>query len=282
MPRFPFTATSRLLALSAHLRPTRALSTMASIPATSRAVIQPDPTSHLLEAATLPVPTPGADDYVVHVRGTSPCLGELTWEVAFPSLFTNRLHRVPGTEGAGVVVASPSNGAFNVGDEIIFRLDAWLSGTLREYTLIPTANAARKPDSLSWTEASATPLSSLTGWQGIFEHGVLDPAGISDDAARKANAGKRVLVTGASGSVGMWALRFGAAAGAQMIGVGSGNKADEMLAAGAKEVVDYKVQSVDQWAAAGNVVDQVLDCTGKDLGKVWAALKDGGRFLSVW
>ncbi|CAK9785622.1 alcohol dehydrogenase zinc-binding domain-containing protein [Cutaneotrichosporon oleaginosum] len=247
--------------------------------APARAVIQPDPATSALVATTLPLPAPSADDYIIAVRGTSPCLGELTWELAFPTLFTHRTHRVPGTEGAGVVLASPAGAAFAPGDAVMFRLDAWLSGTLREVTLVPAANVARKPQSLGWSEASATPLSSLTAWQGLFEHGVLDAEGIEGKGG-KGNDGKKVLVTGASGSVGMWALRFGTAAGATMVALGSGAKGDEMRAAGAAEVIDYRTQRVDEWAKT-NAVDQVLDCTGKDTGAVWAALKPGGRFLSV-
>ncbi|BEI81846.1 hypothetical protein CcaverHIS002_0210060 [Cutaneotrichosporon cavernicola] len=244
--------------------------------APARAVIQPDPAKSLLQATSLTLPSPGVDDYLIAMRGTAPCLGELTWESAYPEMFSKRIHRVPGTEGAGVVLATPANGQFKVGDAVMFRLDAWLSGTLRDYTLVPAANVARKPTSLSWTEASATPLSSLTAWQGLFEHGVLDASSIGEAKDK----GKKVLVTGASGSVGMWALRFGHAAGATMVALGSGAKAADMKAAGAAEVIDYRTQSVDDWAK-NNSVDQVLDCTGKDTAKVWSALKDGGRFLSM-
>ncbi len=269
---------SRLLTRLTHsTRPLTTASKM-SYAAPARAVIQPDPAKSHLEATTLTLPAPAADEYVIQMRGTSPCLNELTWEINFPAVFGNRVHRVPGTEGAGVVLAAPQGGAFKPGDAVMFRLDATLSGTLRDYTLVPAANVAKKPACLSWTEASATPLSSLTAWQGIFEHGVLDPAAIAGD--KSANKGKKVLVTGASGSVGLWALRFGSAAGAHMVGLGSGAKAQEMKDAGAAEVIDYRTQSVDEWAKS-NSVDQVFDCTGKDTAKVWTALKDGGRFLSV-
>lgn len=252
-----------------------------SIPKSSRAFIQLDPSSTKIEATTLPVPDAGTDTYLIHVRGTSPCPGELTWEKAFPSLFSARTHRVPGTEGAGVIVASPPEAPLKAGDEVWWRVQAWLHGSLREYTAIPTECVSLKAKTLNWTEASATPLSALTGWQGVFDQGVLDPAGINDAAVREVNASKRVMVTGASGSVGNWAVRFGAAAGGYMVAVGSGAKADEMRDAGAKEVVDYKGDGVAAWAKE-NKVDQVLDCTGRDTEKAWGALEDGGAFLSVW
>lgn len=254
---------------------------MTTIPKTSRAVVQPDPSSSHLEATTLPVPSHGADNYLIQVKGTSPCPGELTWEKAFPGLYADRVHRVPGTEGAGVVVSAPPEAPLKAGDEVWWRVNAWLNGSLREYSAIPTECVARKAKTLNWIEASATPLSALTGWQGVFEQGVLDPSGITHEAVRKENAKKRVMVTGASGSVGNWAVRFGAAAGGHMVAVGSGAKADEMRAAGAKEVVDYKAGGVEAWAKE-NTVDQVFDCTGRDTGAAWGALKDGGAFLSVW
>ncbi|CAK9784834.1 NAD(P)-binding protein [Cutaneotrichosporon oleaginosum] len=238
------------------------------------ALIQPDAAKRHLEMANLPLLPAAEDAYVVAVRASAACRGELGWENADPHLFTHRPQRVPGPEGAGVVVTAPAGAEFQAGDEIMWALDAWASGSMREYTAVPVGAAARRPK-VSWAEAAAIPLSAETAWQGLFEQG-----GLKAVFDGQANAGKRVLVTGASGSVGLWALRFGSAAGAYMVGVGSGARAGEMRANGAAEVVDYTTTSVGEWARPGQI-DLVLDCSGIDQVGAWAALRDGGTFLSV-
>lgn len=259
-----------------------------SLPKTVKAVIQPDPASSDLELTTLPFPEmENDDDHLVKVEGTSPCLGELTWEAAFPSLFEGKKRdRVPGTEGSGVIIKAPAGSEFKDGDQVFWRTDAWITGAAREYTIVPGKFLARKPGSLSLIQAAATPLSSLTAWQGLFEHGNLDPEAIEGDkTAREKNAALRVLITGASGSVGSYAVRFASAAGVgTIVAVCSGAKAAEVRKYGATDVIDYRATTVEAWAGedAGRKVDLILDCVGGNgLAGLWSALKDGGTFLSV-
>ncbi len=241
---------------------------------TGPAVTQPDPTKRQLALADLPLLPPTEDSYIVQVRTGGACRGELGWELHDPHLFTHRPQRVPGPDGAGVVISAPAGAPFKQGDEIMFALDAWESGTMRKFTSVPVTSAARRPK-LPWTEAAAIPLSAETAWQGLFEHG-----GLKASFDGQANKGTKVLVTGASGSVGLWILRLGSASGAHMVGVGSGARAGEMKANGAAEIIDYKTTSVPEWAKGGQV-DLIIDCSGKDQADMWSALKDGGLFLSV-
>ncbi|KAF7543963.1 hypothetical protein G7Z17_g10318 [Cylindrodendrum hubeiense] len=259
-----------------------------SLPTTIKAVLQPDPKSNHLILTTTPLPKlSDPQDYLIQVKAVCPCLDELTWEVKFPQLFTSSRERVPCTECAGVVVDGPADGPFKPGDEVFYRNDAWHTGTLREYSVVGTPYLALKPKTLSWTDAAATPLSALTAWQGLFEHGTLDKAAVHGDAAaRKKNAKIRVLITGASGAVGGWAVQLATAAGAgAIVGVGSPSKASDMRQLGATELVDYTTQSVDKWAAenpAAREVDLILDCVGgPSMGNCWGAIKNGGTFLSV-
>ncbi|KND91267.1 Reticulon-4-interacting protein 1, mitochondrial [Tolypocladium ophioglossoides CBS 100239] len=259
-------------------------------PQTIKTVIQPDPQSPSLTLTLTPLPIGKPDDHDVHliqVKATSPCFGELTWEVNFPDFFLTDRERVPCTECAGVVVKAPSaTGTFKPGDEVYFRLDAWRRGCLSEYTLAGPAEMAHKPKSLSWAEAAATPLSSLTAYQGLFEHGLLDPDGISGSVkAREHNKNTRVLITAAGGSVGSWAVQLAAAAGAgAIIAVCGPSKADAVRQIGATDVVDYTKRPLAEWASedASREVDMVLDCVGGDtLAGCWAAVKEGGVLLSV-
>ncbi|CAM1509899.1 Fc.00g002340.m01.CDS01 [Cosmosporella sp. VM-42] len=261
---------------------------MANLPTTIKAVYQPDPSSQSLLQTTTPIPTPkDPRDYLIQVKATSPCLNELTWEVNFASLFPPDRERVPCTECAGVVSTAPANGKFKVGDEVFFRRDAWSTGCLREYTLARDEEMALKPKSLSWAEAAVTPLSSLTAWQGLFVQGTLDPAAIhGDKAALEKNRKVRVLITGAGGGVGGWAVQFAREAGAgAIIAVCGPSKAAIAKAFGATEVVDYRATPINEWAAAEPAhreCDLILDCVGgSSLVNLWTALQHGGTFLSV-
>ncbi|KAL1411245.1 Reticulon-4-interacting protein 1, mitochondrial [Vanrija albida] len=253
-----------------------------------KTVLQPDPASPALQLTSLPAPVydPAGDAALVRVHAASPCKGELGWEVAFPSLFPKDRLRIPGTEGAGVVVSAPASSAFKTGDDVFFRLDARYPGALRELTLVPLSFLAAKPAQLSWTEAAATPLSSLTAYQGLFSQSAeLDGGALADgaEAEKQKNKGKTVLITGASGGVGSWALKLAAAAGVgRIIGVCSASKAAAATGYGATEVVAYNGDGVAQWVAKnGGSVDLILDAAGSDLGALWPALRAGGSFLSV-
>lgn len=258
----------------------RHFSTKMSLPTESKAVVQPDPSSTKLESTTLPIPKATESEHLIYVYGTSPCLGELGWEKNFPALFKERKARVPGTEGAGVIAKAPGGSPYKPGDAVMWRNNAWMWGSLRGVTAILEENIAPKPECLSWSEAAATPLSTLTAWDGVFTHGPLDPAALEgDSAARKKNEGYRILITGASGGVGGWAVRLAAAAGAHVIGFGGGAAADGCKKDGAEAYLDYKQ---DDLAQLPEKVDHIFDCTGRDTEKGWSVLRDNGSFVSVW
>ncbi|KAI9158982.1 NAD(P)-binding protein [Paramyrothecium foliicola] len=264
---------------------------MASLPSTIRAINQLDPKSTTLTMLNKPLPTPkDPEDHLIRVMAASPCLGELYWEVRFPQLFDPNRERVPGTECAGVIAALPDDGPseFKVGDEVYFRLAVGRTGTMREYTFAKPAEMARKPASLSWTDAAATPLSSLTAWQGLFNHGILDKRAVadSDSDALAANSKLRVLITGASGGVGSWSVQFASAAGAGTIaGLCSASQVSSVRGLGATETIDYTTQSLSAWVAEDRTArefDLVIDNVGgATLAACWDAMKDGGVLLSI-
>ncbi|KHN97488.1 alcohol dehydrogenase [Metarhizium album ARSEF 1941] len=264
------------------------------LPSTVKVVHQPDAQSPRLVLERAPLPTISRpDECLVRVYTTSPCPGELHWEVWFPSLFAPGRERVPCTEAAGVVVKMADGdearaSRFKVGDDVFFRLEPSQTGNLREYTLARLSQVAHKPKSVGWVEAGATPLSALTAWQGLFRHGILDERAVfGDDAARRKNANLGVLVTGASGVVGGWAVQFAALAGAgRIVAVAGGAAAgDRVRELGATEVVDYKEQRVSDWVAVSpseREVDAALDCVGgPTLASCWSAVKEGGVLHSV-
>jgi len=260
------------------------------LPTTMKVVHQVDPHTDELVLEESPLPaTSESHAYLIRVYAISPCLGELTWEANFPQLFAPGRERVPGTECSGVVVSGPAGptAAFHVGDEVFFRAQPTSTGCLREYTVVPESWMALKPKALNWVEAAATPLSSLTAYQGLFEHGGLDRAALLGDAkAREANSKKRVLVSGAGGGVGGWGVQLAAAAGTGAVVATCGaSDVEAVKKLGATDVIVYSKQSIPEWVAEDPAVrecDLVLDCVGKTtLEGGWAAAKEGGMFFSI-
>ncbi|KAJ6789366.1 hypothetical protein PWT90_00919 [Aphanocladium album] len=266
---------------------------MSSLPSTMKVVHQPDPQSINLVLEDGPLPKlVHPEDCLVRIYTASPCLGELHWEAWFPALFNPGRERVPCTEAAGVIVQAPAQQdhatrVFKEGDEVFFRLGAGLTGNLREYSIARVSQLALKPKSLGWVEAGATPLSALTAWQGVFDQGALDPDGLfGDAAARQKNANLRVLVTGASGVVGSWAIQLAALAGAGgVVAYAGGSSAEYVKSLGATDVIDYKQTTLEQWVAQDpekRSVDAILDCVGgATLSSCWHVVKEGGILLSV-
>ncbi|KAK2818397.1 hypothetical protein FQN49_007941 [Arthroderma sp. PD_2] len=249
-----------------------------SIPATGRSVNQDIPTSNL-SLQTRPVPTPNFadDEHLIRVHSTALCAGELTWHtyVTFQKPET-----VPGPDVAGTVVSSPPSSPFKPGDQVYARLPYSRPGAARDYTIAVTSELARKPKNLSWEEASTVPLSALTAWQALF-----DQSGLWTGPEDERVKGKRVAVTAASGSVGMWILQIARIAGFEaVIGTcGDGNE-EFVLSMGATEVVNYRKKSLTDWAAEkeGRKVDLVIDCFGgKSLTDAWGCVKDGGVLVSM-
>ncbi|KAL2201626.1 alcohol dehydrogenase [Sarocladium strictum] len=262
----------------------------ATLPTTMQVIHQYDSKSTKLtldKDEPLPVLS-DPDECLIRIYTSAPCLGELHWEEWFPHLFSKGRERVPGTEAAGVIVKmGGAASTFEVGDEVFFRLAPGQTGSLRQYSVARIAQMAHKPKNVSWVEAGATPLSSLTAWQGLFQHGILNPQGLfGDEEAREKNAKLSVLLTGSTGVVGSWATQLARLAGAgRIVALTSGDGADEAMKLGATVVIDYKQQSISEWVGrdtATREVDAVLDCVGGNtLASCWSAVKEGGTLLSV-
>lgn len=257
------------------------------LPSTMRAVIQPSPTSSQLTLTHTPVPTPSPGQVLIKVIATAPCYSELTWLAQNPEFFPPDKELVPGQDVSGIVVRSAPDSAFQPGDHVFCRLDATRPGGLRDYTIALESELAAKPASIDWVPATATPLSALTAWQALFEHGSLDSTALwGDEAATQRNKAKKVLITAAGGSVGGFAVQLAVAAGVSaVVGVCSGGKAARVTSLGAASIIDYTSISVLEWMekhGSAEEFDLVIDCVGGDtMTGLWAAVKDGGEFISV-
>lgn len=184
----------------------------------------------VLYLGSAPRPEPGAGEVLVRIHAAS--ANPYDWhfiraEPYFIRLVEAGLTRpkkpIPGGDLAGVVAAvGPGATHFDVGDEVY----AFRHGSFAEYITVPEDRLAAKPAGLTFEEAAAVPLGAVTALQGLREHGGIE-------------AGDRVLIVGASGGVGTFAVQMARAFGAEVTGVCSARHADLVRSLGASEVIDY-------------------------------------------
>ena len=202
-----------------------------------------------LSLSDIAAPTPGPGDVLVRVRaagvdrGTWHLMAGLPYAVRMMFGFRRPKYPVPGRDVAGVVEAVGAEvTTVAAGDEVIGTAD----GSFAELALVPEKRVAHKPASLSFEEAAVLPVSGLTALQAVR------------DAAR-VREGDRVLIIGASGGVGSYAVQIAAAAGAEVTGVASRAKADLVRSLGASRVIDYTREEID---ADGVRYDVIIDLAG--------------------
>jgi NADPH:quinone reductase-like Zn-dependent oxidoreductase len=206
-------------------------------------------------------PRPGSAEALVRVHAAAITRTELEWEEVLA-----RLPAIPSYELSGVVEdVGPDVADVAVGDEVFALTRFDHDGVAADYTAVPADLLVPRPRALSHVESAAIPLPALTAWQGLFDHGRLD-------------AGERVLIHGAAGSVGGFAVQLARAVGAHVIGTASGTGRELALDLGAHQVVD----SATDFADAVGRVDVVFDTAGGELlRRSRAVLRPGGRLVSV-
>ncbi|KAK2733166.1 hypothetical protein FQN57_002285 [Myotisia sp. PD_48] len=253
---------------------------MASLPALGRFVSQ-DISQGTLSVQIRPIPTPNfeADEHLVRVHATAFCAGELNWHIFVE---TPIQEYIPGPDIAGIVVAAPPSSSFKAGDEVFARIPYPRQGGSGDYTLATSSELAYKPRNLSWEEAATVPLSALTAWQTLFDQPGLF-TGPEDENVRD----KRLVVTAASGSVGIWIIQLARLAGFKQIVGTCGQENEEWVRSlGATDVLNYRKTSLSDWIREGQGEDRkadlVIDCFGgTSLTDAWGCVKDGGVLLSI-
>src|SRR5205814_8557493 len=133
----------------------------------------------------------------------------------------------PGYDVAGVVRATGDGAPFQVGDEVFAFLDLGRAGAYAEYAIVRPNEAARKPRSVDFVHAAATPLAALTAWQALFDTAKLD-------------RGQTVLIHAGSGGVGSFAVQLAKWKGAKVIATASKENQDFLKQLGADVAVDYR------------------------------------------
>ncbi|MET7519792.1 NADP-dependent oxidoreductase [Streptomyces sp. NPDC005480] len=214
-----------------------------------------------------PEPSASINDVIVRIHAS----GFVPTEMEWPSTWTDRASRdktpsIPGHELAGVVTAlGYGTTGLSVGQRVFGLADWHRDGTLAEYVAIEARNLAPLPGDVDFTVGASLPISGLTAWQGLFQHGRLQ-------------SGQTVLAHGAAGAVGTMVTQLAREAGAYVIGTGRAADREKALDFGAHEFVDLENDTLKDVGG----VDLVFDVIGGDVQKRSAALiKAGGTLVSI-
>lgn len=217
--------------------------------------------------AEVPTPTPAINDVLVEVHASGFVPAEWEW----PSTWEDRAggeraRPVIGHEFAGVVAAlGYGTTGLSLGQRVFGITDWHRDGTLAEYTAVEARNLAPLPGDVDFTVGASLPISGLTAWQGLFEHGRLRP-------------GQTVLAHGAAGAVGSVVTQLAREFGGYVIGTGRAKDQQAVLDFGANEFLDLDSDSIDDIGG----VDLVFDVIGGDVQKRSARIiRPGGTLVSV-
>jgi NADPH:quinone reductase-like Zn-dependent oxidoreductase len=226
----------------------------------------------VVHVTDVPKPSPGEKDVLVRVHATTVCAAD--WRLRSARPFLVRImtglwrpkRRILGMEFAGTVESvGKAVTRFAPGDAV-FGSTGFRFGTHAEYVCVPEdGSLARKPANMTFAEAAAVLFGAVTAVCFL----------------RKAHVGpgQKVLVYGASGSVGVFTVQLAKVMGAQVTGVSSTANLDLVKSLGADEVVDY---TKEDFSRAGRVYDVVFDTVGKSgFSRALRALKRGGCYVRV-
>ncbi|SCG78106.1 NADP-dependent oxidoreductase [Micromonospora humi] len=219
-------------------------------------------------------PTPGAGQVRIRVAATSFNGVDGNIRAGFmQGPIPVELPHTPGLDVAGTVDALGAGvDDVAVGDQVVGFLPMTGTGAAAEYVIAPSEILTGAPRNIPLADAAAFPLVGLTAWQALFDHG-------------KLTAGQRVLVNGAGGAVGGYAVQLAKEVGAHVIATAGPRSADRVRAAGADEVIDHT--TTDVTAAVTEPVDLALNLapvTPEQLAALVTLIRDGGALVNttVW
>jgi NADPH:quinone reductase-like Zn-dependent oxidoreductase len=216
-------------------------------------------------------PVPGVGQVLVKVAGTSFNPVDAAFRAGYlQQVMPITLPHTPGLDVAGIVVEAPGEtGRFAAGAAVFGFLPMTSPGAAAEFALAPADVLTAAPTTIPLSDAAAIPAVALTAWQGLFEHLALQP-------------GQRILINGAGGGVGGYAVQFAKQAGATVIATASPRSTAAVRAAGADQIVDYTATTVTD--AVGEPVDAVFNLVGGDeraMAALVALIKPGGALVST-
>jgi NADPH:quinone reductase-like Zn-dependent oxidoreductase len=216
-----------------------------------------------------PLPRLGEGELLVHVHAAAVTPTELEWAPTWttrdggPRPFPIIL----GHEFSGEVRAVGPGVSDLVEGSAIFGMNDWFrDGAQAEYCVARAVDVAAKPRSLDHVAAAVTPISALSAWQGLIERAELAPE-------------ERVLIHGAAGGVGAFAVQLARWRRAYVIGTASAHNLQFVRGLGADQVIDRRAERFEDVVGA---VDVVFDTVGGEtLGRSWGILKADGRMVTI-
>jgi NADPH:quinone reductase-like Zn-dependent oxidoreductase len=212
----------------------------------------------------LPRPEPAAEQLLVRVKAA----GVGNWDALTRE---GKLHQplplILGFELSGIVEETGAEvSGFKIGDEVYGATNEQLTGAYAEYALPSARMMAQKPRSLNFIEAASAPIVTVTAWQMLFEYAHV-------------NAGQTVLIHGAAGNVGAYAVQLASQAGLHVVATAASADLEYVRRLGAERLVDYHTERFEESVAG---VDVVLDTVGVDAQeRSLRVLKPGGILVSV-
>jgi NADPH:quinone reductase-like Zn-dependent oxidoreductase len=216
-------------------------------------------------------PVPGPGEVRIRVAATSFNPVDAGIRGGFlQEAFPVDLPHVPGIDVAGTVDAVGANvTGRRVGERVIGFLPMVADGAAAEYVVAPAQTLADAPASIPLADAAALPEVGLTAWQSLFEHADL-------------RAGQRLLVNGAGGAVGGYAVQLAKRAGAHVIATASPRSTERVRRAGADEIIDYTTTSVaDAVSPPLDVVLNLAPVAPAELSALAGLVRTGGIVLST-
>lgn len=228
--------------------------------------------TEVLKLVEVERPVPAPDEILVKVMSSGvnlvDCVIRSGTNEGFKSFL--KLPLTLGCDAAGIVEEVGSDVTnFKKGEQVYGCPNFPGNGSYAEYCAAKANQFALKPEHLSFNEAAGVPLAALVAWAGLFELGQLQ-------------SGKRILIHGASGGIGSFAVQFAKAKGAYVIGTTSSNNLEFLKQIGADEVIDYKMQNFEEVLQG---IDLVFDASPlrdqNERLKGISVLKEGGIYVSV-
>src|SRR5215470_605372 len=213
----------------------------------------------------LPTPGPSAGQLLVRVKAAG--VGDWDALIREGKVELQRLPLILGSELSGIIEATGADvSGFKVGDEVYGATNEQFSGAYAEYAMPSARRMAPKPRTLSFIEAASAPIVTVTAWQMLFEYAHV-------------TAGQTVLVHGAAGNVGAYAVQLAKQAGLHVVATAGSADLDYVRGLGAETAVDHETERFEQSVAG---VDVVLDTVGGDTQqRSLRVLKPGGILVSV-
>jgi NADPH:quinone reductase-like Zn-dependent oxidoreductase len=227
----------------------------------------------VLRLEEVDIPAPKAGEVLVRVRASSVNMADVDyvtgrpWATRFGTGLRTPRATIPGIDLAGEVESvGPDASRFGPGDRVLGEIFGVGSGAWAEYVSVPESALVPIPDGVSWEAAGATPSAGIFALQGVRDK-------------RPVRPGDRVLVNGASGNVGPFAVQIAKSYGAEVTGVCRTEKMAMVREAGADHVIDY---TVEDYRASGERYDLIVDIASRGhLVGVRHSLARGGGYVLI-